>query len=773
MELDPRESYRTKVLVGLAVVVVVGAVVAGWTVVGISDLVRTERTESITAEANVQDNTIQTVVFNLRGNGEQLAQSTARIRSATMAGGLARDEINELYEDRAEAEQFAAIHLIDTGARSVVASSNDQVVGQSTDLLGYDVPSSLGPGDTILTARTAGSGTWVVFSRLPSGDVVVTETSLSYVDGRIASVLDESTTRIVGVDGTVVYDSENASAVGTQHTAAEGVGSPAVRAALLGNKGSRLVSAANSTTGTDLVVGYDGIEGTTWAIVTYAEPGTLFRLVDVLQRDLFILLGAITALLAGFVLAVERPALRDLERLQTDVEALRDGELDSTVETDRRDEFGDLARGLDAMRVDLGDQIDEAQAATEEARAAREEAEALSTHLAEKAESYRDAITRLADGDFTVRVDPESRHDGIREMGETLNVVVADLEQTLAGVQAFTDDVADSMQELSASSDEIETATGEIARTVQEISAGTDEQRDRLQTVATETNNLSATVEEVASTAGAVADNTERAGQYRREGREAAEQAAEALDEVQTETEEAVAEVDALVDQIDEIQQFADVIGDVADQTDMLALNANVEAARSDTDGDGFAVVADEIKSLAEEAGDRADDIDRLVGEIQTQTDETAGQIRTTSERIADSSDTIERAIEAMYDIDEVVAEVSDGIEDIDRATDDQATSTEEVAATVEEIADIAEENATDASEASAAAEQQTATVAEVARTAGTVADRATELSETVAQFEVDADAADADAADAADDLSEEPNARPTPDGGRRRTDDR
>ena len=763
MELDPRESYRTKVLAGLAVVVLVGAAVAGWTVTGISDVVRTERTQSIASEANVQDNTIQTVVFNLRGNGEQLAQSTERIRDATMTGGVARDEIGELYDARADREQFSAVHLIDTEARSVIASSNDQVVGQSAELLGYEVPSSLGRGDTILTARTAGSGTWVVFSRLQSGDVVVTETPLSYVDDRIASVLDESTTRIVAVDGTVVYDSRNASAVGSQHTAGAGVDSPAVRAGLLGNKGARTVPAANSTTGTDLIVGYDGIDGTTWAVVTYAEPGTLFRVVDVLRTDLFVLLGAITALLAGFALAVERPALRDLEALRTDVRALREGELDAAVETDRRDEIGDLARGLDAMRVDLRDQIQAAEQATEEAQAAREEAEALSTHLADKAESYRDAITRLADGDFTVRVDPESRHDGVREMGETLNDVIADLESTLAGVQAFTDDVAESMRELSASSDEIEAATGEIARTVQEISAGTDEQRDRLQTVADETNNLSATVEEVASTAGTVAENTERAGRHRREGREAAEEAAEALDEVQTETEDAVAEVDALVDQIGEIQQFADVIGDVADQTDMLALNANVEAARSNTDGDGFAVVADEIKQLAEEAGDRAADIDRLVGEIQDQTDETVAQIRTTSDRIADSSDTVERAIEAMYDIDEVVAEVSEGIEDIDRATDDQATSTEEVAATVEEVAEIAEENAADASEVSAAAEQQTATVAEVARTAGTVADRAEDLSAAVAQFEVDADET-ADAA--ADDLLDETAQRPAADGG-------
>jgi len=736
MEIDPRQSYRTKVFLGVALVVIVGAAVAAWTVAGVSDTVRTERTQSVASEADVQDDTLQTVVSNLKTDTEQIAQATLRLREANSLGS-SRAEIEQLYEDRATDERLTAVHLIDTETDEIVVTSDEELSGQSSYLVGYEVPSTLDANETALAAASD-DGSWVVYSRLPSGNVVVAVTPLSYVDDRLTSVLDETTTRVVAADGTVVYDSRNGSAMGSQHTTGIGVSSPAVRAGLAGEKGAQTVSAANSTTGTELVVGHDGVDGTEWAVVSYAEPGALFQVVDGLRTDLFVLLGAITALLVGFVLTVERPALRELQSLRSDVETLREGELDTAVETDRADEIGDLGRGLETMRVDLRDQVAEAERATAEAETAREEAEALSEELVTKAEAYRESMNKLADGDFTVRVDPESSHDGIREVGETLNTVVADLEATLAGVQTFTEDVADSMAQLATSADEIEAATDEIARTVQEISAGTDEQRNRLRTVSQEMNTLSATVQEVASTAGTVADSADRAGDYRQEGRAAAEDAAAALDEVQTETTEAVDAVEALVDQIGEIQRFADVIADVADQTDMLALNANVEAARTDTDGDGFAVVADEIKALAEEAGDRADDIDSLVDDIERQTGETADQIRTTSDRIADSNDTVERAIEALYDIDEVVGEVNEGIADIDRATDDQAASTEQVAATVDEVTEIAGENAADASEVSAAVEQQTATVSEVARTAGDVADRAAELADTVAQFEVD-----------------------------------
>jgi methyl-accepting chemotaxis protein len=740
MEFDPRESYRTKVLYGFTVVIVVGAVIGAFTLSGVSGVVTDERTETVASEATVQANTVSLLVSNVESTATRLADTTTRVRGSYVVEQVQTQKLEELYRSRALSLQIGAVHLVNTSAEEFVVSTAAYNSGNSTDPLGYQVPDDLGAGKTAFTVSQAGSTPWVVFAGTESGDTLVVEVPLAYVQSKTASVLDESQTRIVDGDGMVVFDGNNLSAVGTQHTPGDGVGSGVVRASIDGETGSVVLSAAESPTGEQTAAGYDRMAATGWAVVTYAETDELFAAAGTLQRNLLLLLGAIAVLLLGMGLVVERPALRDLTRLQSDVQRLQAGDLDSAVERQRRDEIGDLAQGLETMRGNLRDQIAEAEAATESAREARREAEELSEHLESKAETYRETLQRLADGDFTARVDAESRHEGMQAVGETLNSVVAELETTLGEVQTFADQVADSMQELSASADEIEQATSDVAQTVQEISAGTDDQRDRLQTVTAEMNNLSATVEEVASTSEAVARDADAAAERGQEGRSAAEDAAAALDQIEAEMESAVGEVETLVDQVEEIETFADVIGDVAEQTNMLALNANIEAARADVDGAGFAVVADEVKSLAEETSDRADDITAAIDDVQRQTSATADRIRTARGRLGESSETVETAIDALIEIDEIVERTNEGIQDINRATDDQASTTEEVAATVESVSELAEQNATDAGEVSAAAEQQTATVSEVSRTAETLAGQAATLSDTLTQFTVNPD---------------------------------
>ena len=752
MELDPRDSYGRKVVVGFLLVVLVGGGVGGVLVTEIQSEIRGDKLATLTAESDLQEDTVSTLLENLRERTLSLSGTVASVRQQATDETAAEATLRAEFERRVgRSNATRAVVLADGDTGEILVSSESDLEGVSAAIVGYDIPENLTTGETVLQVSIdGGAESWIVYTKTRNGDVLFHVTPLSFAETKLEGVLDASRTRIVDDRGRIVYDSADKELVGTQHVAGEGVDSPAVAAGLAqaDASGTRTVDGDRSPLNGTTVTGYDAVTGVDWTVVSYTQPGALFSTVQLVWQDLLILLAVVGVLLAGYGLVVERPTARRMTELRGVVERLRDGELDESIERTRRDELGDLAAGLDTMRQDLAAEIDRAREARDEAETARREAEELSDRLTRTADDYAASLSRLADGDLTVRVDADRDHEGMATVGETLNETVAQLETTVAAVQAFADDVADSMETLSGRADRIETAADGVDESVRDIAADADNQRDRLREVAAETEDLSATVEEVAATMGQVADSADRAGDLRREGREAAEDAADALDEIQAETDAAVDAVEDLLDQIGEIGAFADVIADVADQTDMLALNANVEAARTDGSGDGFAVVADEIKSLAEEAGDRADDIERLIVDVETQSQTTADRMRAASDRLADSSATVERAIETFYDIDEVVADVNDGIQDVTRATEDQAASAEAVGTAVDGVAEIAERTAAEANAAADATDDQTTATREVAATAESLAADAADLSAVADQFDTDADATDADATD-------------------------
>jgi methyl-accepting chemotaxis protein len=391
-------------------------------------------------------------------------------------------------------------------------------------------------------------------------------------------------------------------------------------------------------------------------------------------------------------------------------------------------------------------EIERMKAAAEEAKADAEakqrEVGQLNDHLEAKADAYSTAMARAADGDLSVRLEPESESEAMEQIAEAFNGMMAETESAMRDIQSFAEEVSAASEEANAGADEAKEASEEVSEAIQQIADGADEQREMLETVSTEMTDLSATVEEVAASAETVAERSHETAEIAEAGERTAQGAIEDARDVQTAIDATVENVEKLDERMAEIEEIIGLIGDIAEQTNMLALNANIEAARAGSgdgsaDGSGFAVVANEVKGLAEKTQGSANEIEELIQATQSQTETVVGKARAAERDMEEGVEAFQEVVDAFTQVAENAEQTDSGIQDISETADDQAASTEEAVSMVEQVADISRSTAEESENASAAAEEQAASMSEVNTNVTSLSDGAERLQSLLSAFEV------------------------------------
>ncbi|HEX3332629.1 MAG TPA: methyl-accepting chemotaxis protein [Gaiellales bacterium] len=387
-----------------------------------------------------------------------------------------------------------------------------------------------------------------------------------------------------------------------------------------------------------------------------------------------VILFALVEVAIATVLAVvlTRRIAGGTRRILRAAEGIALGDLDQDVESTSRDEIGETSRAFQRMV----------------------------RYLQEMA----DSVTRVAQGDLTVTVEPKSEHDvlgaAVVEMLEALRAIISQVTTAATEMSAAS-------QELTATSSETSRAVDEITRAVQEVAVGAERQVQMVQT----TRDLAA------ESAGAA----EQASSVANEGIGAAEQATDAMGVVKQSTAEVVEAIGELATRSDRIGGIVETITAIAGQTNLLALNAAIEAARAGEQGRGFAVVAEEVRKLAEESRRAAEQIAALVGEIQVETKRTVGVVTEGATR-SDEGATI-------------VAETRIAFGQIGVAVEDMSHRIERIAVASSEVATVAEQSSAATQQVSASAEQTNAAVQQISASSQQLAATAQSLERLVSHF--------------------------------------
>jgi methyl-accepting chemotaxis protein len=314
----------------------------------------------------------------------------------------------------------------------------------------------------------------------------------------------------------------------------------------------------------------------------------------------------------------------------------------------------------------------------------------------------RDAMQRLAEGDYTVRV----AASGDDELGQ-MTRALARMQDKVAGVLG---DFREGAIEVAVAARAINVSTIDLGRRTAGAVAGLEE-------TAAATAHMTVTVEQNV-------DNARLARQLVQAAREQAQQGGAVV-------EQAVGAMRAIDGSSKQIAEILTVIDEIAFQTNLLALNAAVEAARAGDQGRGFAVVASEVRSQAQRSAAAAREIKALIGDSVAQIDE--------GSRLVGASGLHLAAIVAAVD------KVSDVVGEIGSAGQDQALRAQQISRALTQMEQGLQHNAAMVRAAGAATEGLNAQATQLAQRAGAVWPQATVEPDSVATDRAALDAAEPD----------------------------
>ena len=291
----------------------------------------------------------------------------------------------------------------------------------------------------------------------------------------------------------------------------------------------------------------------------------------------------------------------------------------------------------------------------------------------ENINGIKDYALRLAEGDFSARIDDElvATDDELGDLAGAFEEIQDNLKDLVVRIMESTEDLSAYSQELSASAEE--------------GNATIDTTQDLVENISASIQEISASTEEVTSFAQESSSKTEV-------GSENIDQTLNSINEINQASDEALEIINELDDTAAEIESIVSLITDISEQTNLLALNAAIEAARAGEAGQGFAVVADEIRELAEETNQATEKIKNLIDKTQAKADQGLEAIKEVDSKAESGKEIAQETEEVFTEIKEASEQTANQIEQTASATQDLAQQSDEVRTSTADIKNMSDE---------------------------------------------------------------------------------
>lgn len=288
-----------------------------------------------------------------------------------------------------------------------------------------------------------------------------------------------------------------------------------------------------------------------------------------------------------------------------------------------------------------------------------------------------EAMDRLSQGDFTVRVEVVAGE--YEELYKKFNSMVSLLKEVLNKAYSSSSDITDKAIVLT--------------DVVYGMEKNLNRLNDHVNTISTSAEEFSMIVRQNAENIVGAKELVENMKGTFTESHRTLSELIEGMHDIYEIVQKYSEVIKELGDSVGRIGEITGTINSIAEQTSLLSLNAAIEAARAGEAGRGFAVVADEVRKLAERTSESAKDIIEIIETVGSTTQRAVELVSKVLESVNRGAEVSKKASEAVSELAQKIEEVEARISALATAGEEETSTANQLTQSVMELRNLAEED--------------------------------------------------------------------------------